>query len=166
MSNYTLRLISIEEANTAYADGIRKARRLRKRAGAVRKIAAALGGAYITKRLEQRLEKMFPGLRASLHKTSYNHRRYINIHDPARPDYREDMEIMLHEGEDRRINAAAMLKDAAGIEAEAAALEAKLARFTSTVCQYNALATAYAGMLDDLGGIVEGLPYSDWSLRH
>lgn len=165
MSTYTMNLISIEDANSAYAMAVRKARRLHERAAAVRIIAAALDGAYITRRLDARLRELFPDTRTvCVSKDSYSARKYVYMHDGA-CNYSDAWHIDLRAGDDNRVDGERMKQDAARDEQEAAGIEAGLIRFTEIVCQYNALATAYAGIYDELHAFFPELVYADYSRR-
>ena len=165
MSSYSMNCISTDDANSAYFAGVRKARRLRERAAAVRAIAAALDGAYITKRLEPKLREMFPGMRsACIDKDTYSARKYVYLHDGT-GSYYDAWHIDLRAGDDNRVNGEQMKQNAAHDDEEAAQIEAALARFTEIVCQYNALATAYAGIYDELNIFFSELVYADYSKR-
>ena len=166
MSQYTMNIISDDEANAAYARGVREARRLRERARAVRRIADALDGAYITKRLDVKLRELFPDASyIGVGKDRYNNRKEVHLHPYRNMSYNDAWYINLHGGDDNRVDGEAMRKDADRNDAEAARKDDELTRLYSIICQYNALAKAYAGIYDSLRAFHSEIPGADWNFR-
>jgi len=157
-------LITPEAANGIYADGIRKARQLREKAAATRKIADALDGAFITVRLENKLSGIFPAYRVHIYKDSYSPRKFVSLHLREAQTYGEDWTIYLY-NTDNRVNAEPIRKNADDLDAQAAAIEKALDSFFSTVGQYNAIATAYAGVFKQLHPLIEDMIWPDWNLN-
>lgn len=167
MSHYTMNLISDDEANTAYAKGVREARRLRERAKAVRRIADAVDGAYITKRLDAKLHELFPDASyIGVGKDRFSNRKEVHFHPCRNTSYDDAWYINLHGEDGNRVDGEAMRKDADQNDAEAARMEDELARLYTIICQYNALARAYAGIYDSLRAFHSEIPGADWCLRH
>lgn len=165
MNHNTLSIITPDAANDAYADGIRKTRKLRQQAEMIRRIADALGSCYITKRLDAKLAELFPGFYAAvIVDRRYTVRKYITIHKRQAVGCVDDLNITLT-GDDNRIDADALRKHADSIDAEAATLEDKLTRLYENVSKYNALAVAYAAVFDELDDLIEGMVHKDWGLR-
>lgn len=163
---YSFNLIDIDDANQAYADAISKVRRLRARAAAGRRIAEALDGAYISKRLDPELKRLFPLSRtACIDKDTYCARRYVYVMPENEHVYAHAWHFIIHKDGEKRVNGALLKSSAERDEEEARQIEEGLARFSALVCQYNALATAYAGIYDDLSTFFKDLINADWSLR-
>lgn len=165
MSTYSMNCISVEDANTAYFSASRKVRRLREQAETARKIADALDGAYITKRLDARLRELLPDMAiACITRDSYSSRKYALV-NAVNWSCANAWHIDLHAGDDNRVNAELIRKDAAYNDELASRIEASMARFTEIVSTYNALATAYAGIYDELNVFFSELVYADYSKR-
>lgn len=163
---YSFRLIDIDDANQAYADAVSKIRRLRARAAAGRKIAEVLDGAYISKRLDQELKRLFPEARtACIDKDTYCARKYVYVMPGNEYSYAHAWHFNIHKEGEKRINGALLKSNAERDEEEARQIEEGLVKFSALVCQYNALATAYAGIYDDLNTFFNDLIGADWSLR-
>ena len=151
--------IDLDRANAAYASGIQKARRLRERAAACRRIAAALDGVYITKRIDEKLKQLFPKSYRAYYRKGYCGNWKYAIIGNSQTNYNYDWEIPLCARGESRINAEYLNEQADGIDKEAAALEADIARFFEIIGQYNVIAAAYANIRPAMSKFFDDLPY-------
>lgn len=168
MAVYTMNRIGAEDANAAYARGVREARRLRERARVARMIADGLDGAYISKRLDAKLQELMP---ADICETAYisaigaGSLKYVHVRPVGVQNYNDCWDIPLWNGDDKRVNGEKIREGAGKDEEKAADIEKGLERFHEIVGTYNALATAYAGIYDELHMFFEELVYADYSAR-
>ena len=168
MAVYTMNTISAEDANTAFAKGVRDARRLRERARVARIIADGLDGAYITKRLDAKLEELLPAdicEKAYISAIGAGSLKYVHVRPVGVQNYNDCWDIALWNGDDKRVNGAKIREGAQKDEERAAGIEKGLERFHEIVGTYNALATAYAGIYDELHVFFEELVYADYNAR-
>jgi len=157
----SIHTIDLDRANAAYASGIKKARSLRERAAAARRIAAALDGVYITRRIDEKLKELFPKAYRAYYRKGYSGDwKYAIIGAVGPQAYNDDWEIPLCARQGKRVDAEYLIASAAADEKRAAELESDLARFYEILGQYNTIATAYKGLRQTLTQFFDDLPYA------
>lgn len=156
----SIHTIDLDRANAAYADGLQKARRLRERAAAARKIAAALDGAYITKRIDEKLNRLFPKAYRAFYSNGYGDWKYAIIGTAGQTSYDDDWRIPLCARQGKRVDAEYLEAAALEDEKAAAALESDLARFYEILGQYNVIAAAYKSLRPTMSKFFGDLPYA------
>ena len=158
MGNY-LKHIDAEEANKLYSDAVRKARQLRERAAITAKLATALDGKHITKRINQIMASV-PGVeRAYIEKSVSGRVLYARLYQPGYANYYDGWSVRLAETDGKRVDAETVKAEAAKLLQEAERTEKAVAGFWDHVGQLNAIVTAYSQIRRELEPITTDLCY-------
>lgn len=139
-----------------------------RRAEVLRAVGGNLSGAYVTKRIEDKILAAIPGAnRIYLHKRSYCDYIELAVYFREIATNENPVEVTICTAENRRIDGEKLLADAEKIEASARAKQANMAALDEAAEIYNSLAERYARIyeiLDDF--LYESIPYADYALKN
>ena len=139
----------------------------RRRAAAMRIIAENLDGAYVTKRIIEKLKPIIPAADAFyLSSREYSDYVYLHIGYPEDGYTRDYDEITICDKETRRVNAENLNKSAAREEDEANEKQTLLDNLDAAAAEYNTIADRYAQIFKVLEPFMYGnIPYADYQLK-
>ena len=165
MNRNYLDIITEEMLNKATEKTANDIRRTRRRCETIRTIVKHFDGAYVTKRLEQKIADLIPGAtRVYISQSRYSDNIELSVMYEDSESYYDNDIIYICSKDNRRINGAALLEKALHDESDARRLECALERAESTVKQYNELAARYAVLYTDLTKLFSEIPTADYSL--
>ena len=133
--------ISQSRAAEAYEAAAQHVERYRWYARAIRKVAAAIDGAFVSTRLSEKITPLFPDCRVHYFKRDFNGDKYIAVYRPN-DNYTHDLQIRLARKGDRYVSAAALIEQAEYYEKQVKEISESLEGFFEYLGQYNVLAKA------------------------
>lgn len=143
-----------DRAAEAYAAAVRQVERYRWNAQAIRKIAAAIDGAFVSSRLEKVIAPMFPDCHVHYYKQDYNGEKYISLRRPDEIIYSHVPQVRLARKNDRYISAASLIEQAERYEKQVKEISESLEGFFEYLGQYNVLAKALSNARGQISAVM------------
>lgn len=151
MAGYRMEAINDSKLKDAKLKMEKKIDWYRRSADAARRIAENFNGAYITKRMEDKILAILPGAkRVWFYQANYTDHVSVHISFSDHYDREEISEIVLCRKDNRRLDAAKLIEYAKSEELNAMNCENLLGRIDCIVEKYEAIAKQYAEIEDDL----------------
>ena len=161
MNTNTMYQIDADAASEAYAAAVRDARRYHAHGNIMRTIADCLDGAYVTKRLEDKILALVPSAtrvhvcaRDRADRSSWR-RIMITLADA------EMLDEYIPVTDGNRIDGGRLASQAVDYQNRGFYIDGALDRFAEIIGQYNAIARAYSAIRADLNVFFPAIPYAD-----
>lgn len=143
-----------DRAAEAYNAAAQRVERYRWNAKAIRKVAAALDGAFVSSRLEAKVAPLFPDCKVHYYKQDFNGQKFIYIQRPNEI-YAHVPHIRIAMKDERHVSAAALIEQAEWYEKNVKTISESLEGFFEYLGQYNVLAKS----LSDARGKISAVMY-------
>ena len=138
-----------------------------RRAQAMRAVAENMDGAYITKRVEEKILSLIPDAeRVFMYQPSYGDYVELSVSYPDTRNYGDGVSFRLCDTSNRRLNGKELLESAAKIEAKQEKNQRILEHLDEIAAAYNDLADQYARIYPALYDFFyDDVPYADYDLH-